>query len=293
MTDVAQRIPPTVFCWMVGCDVDRGPELAATSAVALQAFSGDPAVMGDVVTAIRALRQFADELIEEKRASPGDDITSALVTAIDEGLLRERDARSLLTELLSASVDNTTNSMDWQWEYGPHSEDTLIPRRPSEYWADQCFVGSSIMTHYEVAHRDEIGVTNMMFGTDFPHSEGTFGKTVPYLNFVLSGTDITEPEVRALLGENAARCYNLDLAHMQSLADVVGPTIEEIMYQPLLDAATRQAIAPGLSYGSEPGWATFGGPQPFGLGLQMFEYLVFNDPNWDYRTLNFGSDMPE
>jgi len=111
MTDVAQRIPPTVFCWMVGCDVDRGPELAATSAVALQAFSGDPAVMGDVVTAIRALRQFADELIEEKRASPGDDMTSALVTAIDEGLLRERDARSLLTELLSASVDNTTNSM--------------------------------------------------------------------------------------------------------------------------------------------------------------------------------------
>jgi len=85
------------------------------------------------------------------------------------------------------------------------------------------------MTHYEVAHRDEIGAANMMFGTDFPHSEGTFGKTVRYLNFVLSGTDITEAEVRALVGENAARCYDLDMAHLQSLADVVGPTIEEIM----------------------------------------------------------------
>jgi hypothetical protein len=52
---------------------------------------------------------------------------------------------------------------------------------------------------------------------------------VPYLNFVLSGTDITEPEVRALLGENAARCDGLDLAHLQSLAEAVGPTIEEIM----------------------------------------------------------------
>jgi cytochrome P450 len=111
MADVARRIPPTVFCWMVGCDVERGPELAATSAIALQAFSGDPAVMGDVVAAIRVLRRFADELIEEKRAAPGDDVTSALVTAIDDGLLTERDGQSLLTELLSASVDNTTNSM--------------------------------------------------------------------------------------------------------------------------------------------------------------------------------------
>src|SRR5262249_55831493 len=32
MAEVARHIPPTVFCWMVGCDVDRGPELAATSA---------------------------------------------------------------------------------------------------------------------------------------------------------------------------------------------------------------------------------------------------------------------
>jgi predicted TIM-barrel fold metal-dependent hydrolase len=133
------------------------------------------------------------------------------------------------TEQGSGWIANAVRYMDWQWEYGPHSEDTLIPRRPSEYWAEQCFVGSSIMTHYEVAHRGAIGVANMMFGTDFPHSEGTFGKTVPYLNFVLSGTDITEPEVRALLGENAARCYGLDRAHLQALADGVGPTIEEIM----------------------------------------------------------------
>ena len=25
MADVATRIPPTIFCWMVGCDVERGP----------------------------------------------------------------------------------------------------------------------------------------------------------------------------------------------------------------------------------------------------------------------------
>jgi hypothetical protein len=85
------------------------------------------------------------------------------------------------------------------------------------------------MTHYEVAHREEIGVANMMFGTDFPHAEGTFGKTVAYLNYVLSGANVAERELRALVGENAVRCYDLDLDHLQSLADAVGPTVDEIL----------------------------------------------------------------
>ena len=147
------------------------------------------------------------------------------------GGVLERHPRLKLafTEQGSGWIANAIRYMDWQWEYGPHSEDTLIPRRPSEYWAEQGFVGSSIMTHYEVAHRHEIGLANMMFGSDFPHAEGTFGKTVPYLNYVLSGTDIDEAEVRALLGENAARCYGLDLDHLQALANGVGPTIEDLM----------------------------------------------------------------
>ncbi len=111
MADIARHIPATIFCWMVGCEVGRGPELAEQSATALQAFSGDPAVMEDVTIALRQLRRFADELIEEKRAHPGDDITTALVRGIDDGALTSRDARSLLTELLSASVDNTMHSM--------------------------------------------------------------------------------------------------------------------------------------------------------------------------------------
>lgn len=33
------------------------------------------------------------------------------------------------------------------------------------------------------------------------------------------------------------------------------------------------------------------GPQPLGLGLDLFRFIVFKDPNWDYRTFNFDSDM--
>ncbi len=127
MGEVATPIPPTVFCWMVGCDVERGPELRHWSSIALRAFSGDPSVMQDVAVAIRALRRFADDLIEEKQRTPGDDLTSALLDAVARGDLALDDVRSLLTELLSASVDNTTHSMGLAlW---------LLARHPDEWSA--------------------------------------------------------------------------------------------------------------------------------------------------------------
>jgi cytochrome P450 len=130
MDEIAVPIPPAVFCWMVGCDPERGPELRQWSTIALRAFSGDPAVMDDVAGAVRHLRRFADELIEDKQRSPGDDITSALLRAVDEGSLTLGDVGSLLTELLSASVDNTTHSMGLAvW---------LLAEHPAEWSAVAC-----------------------------------------------------------------------------------------------------------------------------------------------------------
>jgi feruloyl esterase len=63
------------------------------------------------------------------------------------------------------------------------------------------------------------------------------------------------------------------------------------MYEPVKNSRTGSEIFPGLSYGSELGWATFGGERPFGIGAQMYQYMVFNDPNWDYKTLNFDSHL--
>lgn len=97
--------------------------------------------------------------------------------------------------------------------------------------------------------------------------------------------------------ENPSRCAFdprvLACAGEESNACLTAPQIRaaRAMYEPLIEASTGEEIAPGLSYGSELGWGTFGGAQPFGLGTQMFQYLVFDDPNWDYRSLNFGSDM--
>jgi len=63
------------------------------------------------------------------------------------------------------------------------------------------------------------------------------------------------------------------------------------VYASAVNPRTQQIIFPGLELGSELGWATHGGPRPFGPAYDHFRYVVFKDPSWDYRTLNFDSDL--
>lgn len=40
------------------------------------------------------------------------------------------------------------------------------------------------------------------------------------------------------------------------------------------------------------GWAGLaGGPAPFSTSVDQFKYVVFKNPNWDYRTLDFDKDV--
>jgi feruloyl esterase len=88
------------------------------------------------------------------------------------------------------------------------------------------------------------------------------------------------PKVLACTGAESATCLT------EAQVDAVRK-----MYLPVVNTKTKKEVFPGLAYGSELGWATFGSPQPFPIGVQMFQYLVFNDPNFDYKTLNFDEHM--
>ena len=63
------------------------------------------------------------------------------------------------------------------------------------------------------------------------------------------------------------------------------------MYEPLKNPRTGQEVFSGLAYGSETGWGTFGGQQPFGIATQFFQFMVFRDPTWNYQTLNYDEHM--
>jgi feruloyl esterase len=62
------------------------------------------------------------------------------------------------------------------------------------------------------------------------------------------------------------------------------------IYSAATNPRTQREIT-GLEPGSELGWATWGGAQPFAIGLEHFRYVVFRDPNWDFRQFNFGTDV--
>jgi predicted TIM-barrel fold metal-dependent hydrolase len=57
--------------------------------------------------------------------------------------------------------------------------------------------------------RDVIGVDNMMWGSDYPHSESTFPRSREVLDRILQG--VSEHERAKVVALNAARLYKFDL----------------------------------------------------------------------------------
>jgi feruloyl esterase len=76
-------------------------------------------------------------------------------------------------------------------------------------------------------------------------------------------------------------------------ACLTAPQVESArkLYSSATNPRTKQQIFPGLAPGSELGWAVPAGPQPVQIPYDYFKYVVFKDPNWDYRTLNFDGDI--
>ena len=59
------------------------------------------------------------------------------------------------------------------------------------------------------------------------------------------------------------------------------------MYGGPVNPRTNEGIFPGRALGSELSW---GGPA-IGIAESYFQFVTFQDPSWDYRKLNFDSDV--
>jgi hypothetical protein len=88
------------------------------------------------------------------------------------------------------------------------------------------------MSKEEIRRRHVIGCDVMMWGTDYPHPEGTWPHTVERLQS--SFHDVPVADTRKLLGETAAGVYNFDLSVLRPIADRVGPTPEDLGQDPSL-----------------------------------------------------------
>lgn len=98
----------------------------------------------------------------------------------------------------------------------------LIKKLPSEYVGTNVFIGASTMSREELRRRHRNGVDALMWGTDYPHPEGSWPNTVERLETDFQ--QISVEDTRLLLGLNAVRCYGLDLDALTKIAADVGPT---------------------------------------------------------------------
>jgi feruloyl esterase len=115
-------------------------------------------------------------------------------------------------------------------------------------------------------------------------------------NAVLDRCDANDGVKDGVL-EDPTRCKfdpkELECKGADGPACLTAPQVEtaRAIYATITNPRTKEALAPGFERGSEMGWATMAGPQLFGLGGDLFRFVVFQDPSWDYKTFDFDKDV--
>ena len=93
---------------------------------------------------------------------------------------------------------------------------------PTEYVRRNVWIGSSAQMD-DARNEDyyRIGVDRVMWGTDYPHPEGTWPNTAEQMTGALAG--LNETELEKVLGLNAIECFDLDIAPLNAIASRIGP----------------------------------------------------------------------
>ncbi len=131
--------------------------------------------------------------------------------------------RYILTESGCAWAPRLMQQMDamyMAWKAGyigeiDTSKDPALKEPPSFYARRNCWYGASFPSVADINGRDAVGVDRVLWGNDYPHYEGCYPYSRENMRFAFS--DIDEKEVRMMLGENAAKLYNFDLAALKAL----------------------------------------------------------------------------
>ena len=98
---------------------------------------------------------------------------------------------------------------------------------PTEYYRRQVYFGASMLSPRDFGLRHEIGVDKLMWGSDYPHLEGTWPHTMESLQATFAQVE-DDQEVRDILGLNAARVFGFDVEALSKIADRIGPTLDEV-----------------------------------------------------------------
>ncbi len=161
----------------------------------------------------------------------------------------------------------------------PDDYDGIVAGAPASYTTR--LQGSQVWTA-AIAHRDEAAYIPV-------EKYAAIHKAVLDQCDALDGVKdgVIEDPRRCKFDPKTIQCDALD-----GLACLTAPQVEtasRIYSGPV--SATGKNIFPGLEPGSEMGWATLTGPKPMDLAVDIYKYLVFQDPKWDYLTFSPEADI--
>ena len=96
-----------------------------------------------------------------------------------------------------------------------------LTMKPSDYFRRNVRVGSSVMSRREAELRHEIGLDTIMWGTDYPHPEGSWPVTKDMMHETFDG--LPRDDIAKILGGNAAEFYGFDTEKLAPIVERIGP----------------------------------------------------------------------
>ena len=148
---------------------------------------------------------------------------------------RYPDMNYVITETGTSWVPDTLDKLEsfyHRMKYSRYGSESIfggaavakMSLTPSEYFNRQCYIGASFLRPAETETARSIGVVRIMWGTDYPHIEGSYPHTREHLR--LTFAQMTPEETTTILTDNAAKVYKFDLDALTPLAEQYCPTKE-------------------------------------------------------------------
>ena len=110
----------------------------------------------------------------------------------------------MLVEVDSSWLPYLSEQMDDRFRRSPAATRPDIKRLPSEYFAD-CVFSTFITDRYGIKNRHEIGVSQMMWSSDYPHSGADWPNSLKSIETQFA--EVPEDERQLILAGNAVRIY--------------------------------------------------------------------------------------
>jgi len=149
---------------------------------------------------------------------------------------RHPNLRVVLTEQGTSWIPRGLETLDWfhrRMTFGGAAEAAFfgaategMSMTPTEYFRRNFWVGASFLRPSESPLRYEVGIDRIMWGADYPHSEGSYPYTTEALRAAFA--DVPAAEVKRMLETTAADVYRFDLPALREIGDRIGPTVAEV-----------------------------------------------------------------